>query len=117
MFRSLGFKLFAALLTYGLVNVTWVFFRSQSFEQAGRMLVSMFSVPAGVKPLLYPNDLIAVGVVIGAMLVAQWRLRDTSFEAVVTRTPAWLIAVVWTAIGFLTIISQGSENAFIYFQF
>ena len=55
--------------------------------------------------------------VTAVMLAAHWRMRDTTLEAVVERTPAWVIAAVWTLMVFATITTQGSGNAFIYFQF
>ncbi len=44
-------------------------------------------------------------------------MRDTTLEAVVERTPGWIIAALWSAMLFAIITSQGSGNAFIYFQF
>jgi alginate O-acetyltransferase complex protein AlgI len=44
-------------------------------------------------------------------------MRDTTLEAVVERTPAWLIGLLWTLMVFAVIATQGSGNAFIYFQF
>ncbi len=115
--RNLAFKIFAALLTYVLINITWVFFRAQDFAGAWRLLSGMFGFAAGARPLLYLNDIIPVAVVIGGMLIAHWRLRSTSLESVVSRTSPWVLAPVWAFLLFFVIISQGSENAFIYFQF
>jgi alginate O-acetyltransferase complex protein AlgI len=58
-----------------------------------------------------------VAVVTVVMLAIHWRMRDTTLEAVVERTPAWIVATVWAAMVFAVITSQGSGNAFIYFQF
>jgi alginate O-acetyltransferase complex protein AlgI len=44
-------------------------------------------------------------------------MRDTTLEAAVERTPAWIIAAVWAAMLFGVVTTQGSGNAFIYFQF
>jgi uncharacterized membrane protein YgaE (UPF0421/DUF939 family) len=44
-------------------------------------------------------------------------LRATSLEAVVARTPAVALAAIWGVMAFLILASQGSDNAFIYFQF
>lgn len=117
IFHTGAFKLFAAALTFVLVCVAWVFFRATDFEQAARILASMGAGFANAKPLLYLNDIIAVGLVITSMLIAHWRMRGTSLEAVIERTPAAILAVTWSVMGFLILISQGSDNAFIYFQF
>jgi hypothetical protein len=35
----------------------------------------------------------------------------------IARTPSWLIAIIWTFMLFMLVITQGSDSAFIYFQF
>ena len=40
------------LLTYALVNITWVFFRAHSFEKAWQVLAGMFGAHGGAKPIL-----------------------------------------------------------------
>jgi alginate O-acetyltransferase complex protein AlgI len=117
VFQTLAFRLFAAALTFGLVCVAWVFFRAADFQGAARVLVSMASVPAKAKPLLYTNDILPVAAILTLMLISQWRLRATSLEAVVARTPAVVLSVGWSLMAFLILASQGSDNAFIYFQF
>lgn len=117
VFHTSVFKLAAAALTFVLVCVAWVFFRATDFPQAARMLSSMVAAPAKAAPLLYLNDILPVAAILGAMLICQWRMRATSLEAVVARTHAGALAVLWAVMGFLILASQGSDNAFIYFQF
>lgn len=52
-----------------------------------------------------------------SMLGLHWGLRKVTLESVISRSPAWLVATVWSAMLFLLIINQGGGNAFIYFQF
>ena len=117
VYRTLGFKIAAALGTYALVNITWVFFRSPDFARAWEMLGSMFGVAGEGRRVLYLNDILPVAVIIGAMLVAHWRMRTTPLETMVARTPSWVLSPAWAVVLFCVVISQGSENAFIYFQF
>ncbi|MGC1302155.1 MAG: MBOAT family O-acyltransferase [Caulobacteraceae bacterium] len=117
IFRTLGFQLVATVLTFLLVCIAWVFFRASDFQGAMRILISMATIPATAKPLLYLNDIIAVAVILTGLLVGHWRLRNTSLEAVVAKTPSVALATAWAAMGFLILASQGSDNAFIYFQF
>lgn len=117
VFQTLAFRLAAAALTFVLVCVAWVFFRASDFLGAARLLISMATVPAGAKPLLYLNDIIPVAIILPLMVIAQWRLRATSLEAVVERAPSAVLAIGWSVMGFLILASQGSDNAFIYFQF
>jgi alginate O-acetyltransferase complex protein AlgI len=106
-----------ALLTYLLVLITWVFFRAQDFPHAWLLLRSMFGAVGEGEPVLYWNGILAVAAVTAVMLTTHWRMRDTTLEAVVERTPAWIIAGVWAAMLFGVITTQGSGDAFIYFQF
>ena len=117
IFKTLAFRLAAAALTFVLVCVAWVFFRATDFAGAARILASMASAPAQGKPLLYLNDIAPVALIMTVLLIGHWRMRSTSLEVVVARTPAVVLAVAWSLMGFLILASQGSENAFIYFQF
>jgi alginate O-acetyltransferase complex protein AlgI len=116
-FKSLWFKVAMALLTYFLVNITWVFFRAQDFSAASLYLASMFAFAPEPKKVLYLNEIIPAAIVIAGMVFTHWRMRDTSMEAVVEKTPAWVIGVVLTFMLFMLVITQGSDSAFIYFQF
>jgi alginate O-acetyltransferase complex protein AlgI len=112
------FRVWLALLTYLLVNLTWVFFRAHDFPTAWRMISSMFGfAPADAGTPLPTLWIIQVAVTITAMVAIHWRMRDTSIEAVVQKTPAWLVGLALGVMLFFIIITQGSGNAFIYFQF
>jgi alginate O-acetyltransferase complex protein AlgI len=106
-----------ALLTYVLVLVTWVFFRARDFPSAWRLLGSMFGLAGDGEKVLYWIGIVEVAAVTAVMLAAHWRMRETTLEAAVERAPAWLVAAVWTLMVFAVITTQGSGNAFIYFQF
>ncbi len=112
-------KLFLGLLTYVLVCITWVFFRAPDFPSAARMLDAMGGrMPPGVgEAVLSTRVIVQVALVTLGLLVAHWRLRDTSLEAAISRRPAWLIGATWTLMLGALMLTQGSGNAFIYFQF
>ncbi len=116
-FKSLWFKIAMGLVTYFLVNITWVFFRSQSFDQAKTMLGSMFGLAPEPQKVIYLNEIIPTVIVIGAMVTTHWLLRLRSMEDVIAVTPKWLIGVIWAIMLFSLVITQGSDSAFIYFQF
>jgi alginate O-acetyltransferase complex protein AlgI len=105
------------MLTWSLVNITWVFFRATNFGKAWEVLSGMFGANAGAKLLLDTFDLVSVTAIIGAILFAHWRLRNRTLESLVERTRPMLLATVWGLMAFAIIISQGTGNAFIYFQF
>jgi alginate O-acetyltransferase complex protein AlgI len=105
------------LLTYALVNVTWVFFRAKEFPTAWSVLLGMAGRNDGAAPILASPYLIAVGTVIAGILVTHWYMRDRTLESVVARVPAPVIAGALATMAFLIAASQGTGNAFIYFQF
>ncbi len=116
-FHTLWFRVSMALLTYFLVNITWVFFRAQGFKEAWIYLGSMFGMAAKPEKVLYLNEIIPAAIVIAGMVFAHWRLRSTTLEAVAEKTPAWIIGAIIAAMLFMLVITQGSDSAFIYFQF
>lgn len=114
---TFGFRVFLGLLTYILVNLTWVFFRAQDFPTAWRLVRSMLLLKPGGELVLGTYLVAVVSVITLGMLVAHWTMRDRRLEDVVARTPWGVTATVWAGMLFLIIITQGSGDAFIYFQF
>jgi alginate O-acetyltransferase complex protein AlgI len=111
MFVALG------LLTYTLVNVTWVFFRAKTFGKAWLVLRGMFGQNASARPILTTFNLVAVAVIVGGILLTHWLMRGRTLESMLARAPAAVVCVVWALMAFAIIAAQGAGNAFIYFQF
>ena len=105
------------LLTYALVNVTWVFFRADSFGEAWSLLRGMAGLNAGAAPIL-PTSLLAPALAIVAGIVAaHWAMRLRTLEGfIAVRRPA-VLSGAWALMLFAVVATQGSGNAFIYFQF
>jgi len=116
-FKALWFKVAMALVTYFLVNITWVFFRAETFGAAATMIGSMFAVAPKPERVLYYNEILPALVVVAGMVFTHWRMRSTSLEAVAAATPKWLIAAILAVMLFMLVITQGSDAAFIDFQF
>ena len=110
-------KFLLALLTFFLVNITWVFFRAQDFPTAWRMLSSMFGQADNGIPVLPTMNMIKVGVVVAGMVATHWFLRNTTVLEVAQKTKWWLVAIVWTLMLLAIMLSQESSSSFIYFQF
>ena len=67
-----------ALLTYFLVNITWVFFRAKDFSGAARILQGMSGLatePVAVLPTVF---MIKTGVIVAGMVAIQWLMRKRS---------------------------------------
>ncbi|MBE7499126.1 MAG: MBOAT family protein [Verrucomicrobiales bacterium] len=120
--RSLYARLPHALrvaLTFGLVLVSWVFFRSATLPEAGRYLAAMFGggeatfAGALLAAELYGRETTCL-LVLAAGLVAQ-RQQAHDWAARLTVPKAMALAVVF-GVAVLAMFAQ-SSNPFLYFQF
>ena len=108
---------FAALFTFFLVNVTWVFFRAADFDTAWRILASMFGFVKNGAALLSTLDIIKVSVITVLLISTHWLMRNTSILQVTQKAKWWLTGLAWAAMLILLVLSQKSSDSFIYFQF
>jgi alginate O-acetyltransferase complex protein AlgI len=105
------------ILTYALVNVTWVFFRAKTFTKAWSVLRGMAGGNPGARPLLSTFNLTLVTVIVAGILITHWYMRQRTLESVLARTPPLVIGVLWGVMLFAIVAAQGDGSAFIYFQF
>jgi len=77
----------------------------------------LFGVAKNPEKVLYLNEIIPAALVIAGMVATHWRLRATTKEALIEKMPRWLIILFGTFMLFMLVITQGSDSAFIYFQF
>jgi alginate O-acetyltransferase complex protein AlgI len=116
LWRTLPGKLALALLTYFLVNLTWVFFRAPDFATAWRMLSSMLGFASG-EPILATYGLLSAGITVAIILAVHWRMRSRMLHDEIDRLPRVAVAAMWGGMLWLIAVTQGSGDAFIYFQF
>ncbi len=116
LWRTLPGKLALALLTYFLVNLTWVFFRARDFPGAWRMISSMLGFGGG-EPLLKTYAMLSAGITVAVILAVHWRMRNRMLHDEIDRLPRAVVAVLWGGMLWLIAVTQGSGDAFIYFQF
>lgn len=105
-----------ALLTYGLVCLSWVFFRAQSFSDAFTLLSAM-TTGGTIPSVVSASRVGVVAFVTGLLFLSHWLMRDSSLESAWQQLPTWMRASVIAALLFLITISPGDNRAFIYFQF
>ena len=115
--HTLVVRLLLGFGTYAVVCFTWVFFRASTFDGAANLIRSMLGGAAHGDAILKTRDILQVGVVVGALLLAHWIMRGTDLEATVARMPRAVVVAVWTLMLSAIILTQGNGNAFIYFQF
>jgi D-alanyl-lipoteichoic acid acyltransferase DltB (MBOAT superfamily) len=105
------------LCTFILNSMTRAFYRSGSLSGALSMLGAMFNMHPGAAAVLPTVQVLGAALCIGGLLIAHWYMREREFETVVTRAPRLLVGAAWSCMAFLIIITQGSGDAFLYFQF
>ena len=105
------------LLTYALINITWVFFRAHSFGKAGQVLTGMFGGNGNAAPILPTVHLASVALIVAGLVFAHWQMRQQTLESAVARVPAVVLGGLWGLMAFAIVAMQGAGNAFIYFQF
>lgn len=106
-----------ALFTYILVNFTWVFFRAREFSVAKNMLSSMLFMNEEGEKIVGTFDVFKVFILIGLLFISHWLMRKTSLREVSLSMSPVTMGIVWAIMLFLIVISQGSGEQFIYFQF
>ncbi|SDD45051.1 D-alanyl-lipoteichoic acid acyltransferase DltB, MBOAT superfamily [Dyadobacter soli] len=109
--------LLRVLLTFFLVNVTWVFFRSPDFNTALKMLLCMFGVIMQGPKMLSTPDMLKVAIVTICLLVTHWNMRERSVKGLFQSLPWWFSGTMWAVMLILIVLTQKSTGSFIYFQF
>lgn len=123
--ESQAYIWFQRIITFSLVNVSWVFFRGADMGVIGEMLGSMFRFVPGAEivPALDFADcvILLLGCVL-LLVVGHYREKGISIRESVASTP---IPVRWTVylVLFLAVLVLGiygpgySDSAFIYMNF
>ncbi len=112
---NLGFLY--AFLTFMMVNITWVFFRSDTFGKSWQLLQSMFLITTDGKALLTTLAIIKVAVIIPSILLFHWFMRNTKVLDVAYKLSWFWLGVIWSFLLLMLIWAQESGSSFIYFQF
>lgn len=81
------------------------------------MLSGMFGGHPSGDMILTTRELLQIGIVTAGLVSMHWLMRDDAFETAVMRLPAWAVTGIWSIMAVAIIFTQGSSNAFIYFQF
>ncbi len=108
-----------ALLTFIVVSLTWVFFRAENMGAVWSIFEALFCYrDSGLLIYNVTNKVLYIIFLTLLLFFFHWRIRNTSYVAVVQKFPWWLKGGVMSLmmIG-ITFIASGDERAFIYFQF
>ncbi|MDX2088711.1 MAG: MBOAT family O-acyltransferase [Kofleriaceae bacterium] len=121
--KNPAWTVLGVVLTYAAVCVTWVFFRAQSFADAGRIIEAMFGLEAGdgIDLVAWSGvDVTLAVLAIIAMLASHAIWRRGRFDRWIDVSPGWIrVAVLTIAIPIILVLmgSGAGHQAFIYFQF
>jgi alginate O-acetyltransferase complex protein AlgI len=111
MFRPL-----AVGATFLMVTIGWVFFRAQSFTDAGTILQHLSWPSAGLA--LTEAQLWRIGVVLAILVLGHWIGARVPLRRLERGLPEYAIGAALTALLlFALMLSPQSSQAFIYFQF
>ena len=107
-------------LTFGLVTLGWLLFRSQSVAQVGDMLHALLTLRGGLRPaVLRENALMIIGAVFLGSLAARW-LASSRIVGLATGNARWASAargLYYALLVIATVIFDREARAFVYFQF
>ncbi|MBL0012187.1 MAG: MBOAT family protein [Flavobacterium sp.] len=106
-----------ALLTFMAINITWVFFRADTFGKSWQLLYSMFKFDATGSPLLTSLAIIKVAVIVPLIFLCHWFMRKTKVLDVAYQLKWWKLGLAWSTLILLLVWVQESGSSFIYFQF
>ena len=110
-------RLGLGLLTFFLVSLTWVFFRSADFPSAWNLMGSLFGFYVESSQLLSTREILQVLLVILGLLGSHWYLHEMRLEHAMEKFSAAFVVMIWVIMLCGLILMQGGANAFIYFQF
>jgi len=108
---------FYALLTFMLINITWVFFRADTFGKSWQLLQSMFGLVGDGKALLTTLAIFKVSIIIPILVLFHWFMRNTKVLDVAYKLSWFWLGLVWSSLILMLIWAQESGSSFIYFQF
>jgi alginate O-acetyltransferase complex protein AlgI len=112
-----GAQLLLMFVTFFCVSIAWVFFRSASVSGAFVMLRAMAGLNPQAVPVVPTVSIVETLVCTMGMLAAHYYMRDKTLEEVVTSAPSPVLITALASMAFIVTITQGSGDAFIYFQF
>lgn len=103
--------------TFLCVCVTWVFFRADSFAQAGFLLLAMAGGFGDAAACVGNTERVLVLSIVGALWLQHNVTRDQTTEQLARRLPRPLLLLGLVGMVVSILLSGGSHRAFIYFQF
>mgnify|MGYP002266537627 CR=1 FL=1 len=107
------------LLTFGLTVIAWIFFRSDTLNDAFQYVVGLFKDAESYLMLEYYREHGKLIILLLLFLLVEWSGRDNAFaiEKMALKQHYVLRYLFYLVIAVLVLSFSGSQNEFIYFQF
>lgn len=106
-------SLFAWFITFNFVNLSWIFFRSQSLTQAMQMFTKMFSISDISVANPFQLLLLVTALLITALTPNSEKIADSRIAV-----KAWFIPLISSLLVISFILMEiSNSHEFIYFQF
>jgi alginate O-acetyltransferase complex protein AlgI len=116
---SMFTRAFLIILTFIVVSLTWVFFRSESMEVALNIFDNLFRLASSDRgPMLSSNEIVTP--LIASLSLLFWHIvgRNSTLECHFDRLHPAMRGLVLSAMLFsIFLFASGDDRAFIYFQF
>ncbi len=118
IWRYSGSQLLLSLVTFGLICVTWVFFRANSFRQAINIINAMVGITSASATIVLSKESLLTSLAVTlCILIVHWLFKDKTLEEIAEKTPWWLISIALAFMLYAIATFQGEDRSFIYFQF
>ncbi|CAA6804552.1 MAG: Probable poly(beta-D-mannuronate) O-acetylase (EC [uncultured Sulfurovum sp.] len=110
--RSLGFKIhawLAWLITFNFINITWVFFRAETWEDATNIIMRMFMIDMGsvdVEQVIY--------LVLACVVVLVFKNSNEQIKEFQINLKTMFLAMILFS---LSVLSLNRVSEFLYFNF
>lgn len=106
------------LLTFILICITWVFFRADSFQQAGSIILAMVGLSTETASITIGKKSIAICLgVISSILGIHWLMKNLTVEQAVMKLPWWVTSIALAVMLYAIATLNRESRSFIYFQF
>lgn len=106
------------LLTFSLTVFAWIFFRANSIGHALKYINDIFSKSLFEKPNIFSEEILIFSPILLIFIISEWIQREKQHALEIShisfRLLRWSIYLILILI---TIVFQGNQQGFIYFQF
>ena len=109
-------EIFQIIITFSIVTLAWILFRSESIYQAMEILLEITSYSIFEQPLLHPIKGLAIPFLF--FIIIEWLIRENEKIIHFNFKHSRLNHIIYVlVIGFIFCYGNFDSNQFIYFQF